>query len=297
MNIGFVGVGQMGGRMARRLLEAGYDLTVHDLRKEPAQPLLAKGARWAHSSKAMADSCQLVLASLPGPPEVEQVVYGANGLMAAWKKGDIFIDTTTNLPATIQRVAADARAKGVAVLDAPVSGGIAGADAGTLSVIVGGDALTLEQVRKVLEVIGKNIFHVGEVGCGNIAKIINNMIGFGCRAISDEGMVLGVKAGIDPRKLWEVVTASTGSNRALQGFPQTVFQGDFEPGFRLALACKDIGLAMTMGRQYGVPLSVGAAVEQKLLEAKAAGLGEKASHAVITRLEELTGVQVRAPGP
>jgi len=295
MDIGFIGVGHMGSRMARRLLEAGHSLTVHDLRKEAAQPLLAKGARWADTPKAVAESCRVVLASLPGPPEVEQVVYGANGLMAGWKQGDTYIDTTTNLPGTIQRVAKDAKAKGVAVLEAPVSGGVDGAEAGTLSIMVGGDARTLEEVRKVLEVIGKNIFHVGDVGCGNIAKLVNNLIAMTCRAIIDEGFVLGVKAGIDPKKLWEVVTASSGDNRMLRGFPKATLQGNFEPGFRLALACKDVGLALALGRECGVPLAVGAAVEQKFLEAKAAGLGEKGSQALILRLEEVAGVQVRSP--
>ena len=138
MNIGFIGTGQMGNHMSRRLLEAGYDLAVHDLIKEAAQPLLEKGARWMDTPKTMAESCDVVLTSLPGPPEVEAVVYGKNGLMAGWKKGDIYIDLSTNSPTTIRQVAEDAKAKGVTVLDAPVSGGVQGAEAGTLAIMVGG---------------------------------------------------------------------------------------------------------------------------------------------------------------
>jgi len=175
-----------------------------------------------------------------------------------------------------------------------VSGGVVGAEAGTLSIMVGGDADTLGAVHKVLEAIGSNIFHVGDVGSGNVAKLINNMISLTCSAINAEGFVLGVKAGVDARKLWEIITVSSGNNRSLQGYPQTVFQGNFEPGFRLALACKDVGLALGMGKEYSVPLPVSAAVEQRLLEAKAAGLGEKGSQSLILRLEEITGVQVRA---
>ncbi|GAF81407.1 unnamed protein product, partial [marine sediment metagenome] len=147
MNIGFIGIGQMGRHMSRRLLEAGYDLTVHDLKKEAAQPLLEKGARWMDTPKGVAESCQVVLSSLPGPPEVEEVVYGKNGLMAGWNKGDIYIDLSTNSPTTIRQVAEDAKIKGVTVLDAPVSGGVQGAEAGTLAIMVGGDAPTLERVR------------------------------------------------------------------------------------------------------------------------------------------------------
>jgi len=295
MNIGFIGIGRMGSEMSQRLLEAGYDLTLHDSRMEAAQNLLEKGAKWADTPKAMAESCQVVISCLPGPPEVEEVVYGPSGLMAGWKIGDIYIDMTTNSPATIRRVAADAKATGVAVLDAPVSGGVVGAAAGTLSIIVGSDAPSLEKVRNILEVIGSNIFHVGEVGCGNLAKLVNNLISTSCIAITSEGFVLGVKAGLDARKLWEVVSASSGDSWELQRFPQTVFQGNFEPGFRIALACKDIGLAMSLGKEYGVSLPVGTIVEKEFLEAKAEGLGDKSCQSIIMRLEDQAGVQVRSP--
>lgn len=295
MNIGFIGIGQMGRHMARHVLEAGYDLVVHDLRKEAAQHLLENGARWMDTPKGMAESCQVVLSSLPGPPEVEEVVYGTSGLMAGWKKGDIYVDMSTNSPTTIRRVAEHAKARGVAVLDAPVSGGMRGAEAGTLSIIVGGDASSLERVRKVLETIGDKIFHVGDVGDGNIAKIVNNMITITCEAINTESFVLGVKAGINPRKLWEVITASSGNNRAIARYPETVFQGNFNPGFRLSLAHKDIKLALSLGKEYDLLLPVTATVQLGLLEAEAAGLGDKSSQAIMLRLEEVAGVQVRPP--
>ena len=297
MNIGFIGIGQMGKHMSRRLLEAGYDLAVHDIRKEVAQHLLEKGAKWKDAPKFVAESCEVILTSLPGPREVEEVVYGTNGLMAGWKKGDIYIDMSTNSPATIRRVAEDAKAVGVTVLDAPVLGRAAGAEAGTLAITVGGDARSLERVRKVLEVIGNRIFHMGDVGCGNITKLINNLLSNTANAINTEGFILGAKAGLDINKLWEVIKSSPGNNWWLEyGYPQTVFRGNFE-GFKIALACKDIGLALTLGKEYGVPMPVGAAVEQKLLEAKAAGLGDRGTPALILRLEELVGVQVRSSTP
>ena len=296
MNIGFIGLGQMGRRMSQRLLEAGYNLAVHDLVKEAAQHLLEKGARWMDTPKEVAKSCQVVFSSLPGPPEVEAVVYGASGLMAGWKKGDIYVDMSTNSPTTMRRVAKDAQTKGVAVLDATVSGGTRGAEQGTLSIMVGGEVSSLAQVRKVVETMGNKIFHVGDVGCGNVVKLVNNMISATCSAITAEGFVMGVKAGVDVKTLWEVIKAGTGNNWVLEhNYPRTVFQGNFSPGFRLTLHLKDIGLALALGKEYGVPQPVCAAVEQRFLEAKAAGLGEMSNTSIVRRLEELAGVELRFP--
>jgi 3-hydroxyisobutyrate dehydrogenase len=294
MKVGFIGIGNMGKHMSRRVQQAGYDLIVHDLRREAAQHLLDEGAVWRDTPRGVAESCQVVLSCLPGPADVEKVVYGTNGLLSGWKRGDIYVDMSTNSPTTIRRIAEDARNRGAAVLDAPVSGGVPGAEAGTLAIMIGGDLNSLEAVRKVLEAIGSSIFHVGDVGCGNIAKLVNNLISLTCNAITSEGFVLGVKAGIDAQKLWEVITASTGNNWCVQQYPKAVFKGNFEPGFRLSLASKDLGLAVSLGREYGVPLPVGAAVEQSLLEAKAAGFGEKAVESTLLRLEEMVGVQVRS---
>jgi 3-hydroxyisobutyrate dehydrogenase-like beta-hydroxyacid dehydrogenase len=216
--------------------------------------------------------------------------------MAGWKRGDIYVDMSTNSPTIIRRIAEDARTKGVAVLDAPVSGGVLGAEGGTLAIMVGGAPDSLEVVRKVLEAIGSRIVHVGDVGCGNIAKLVNNLISLTCNAITSEGFVLGVKAGIETQKLLDVITASTGNNWCIQQYPKAVLQGNFEPGFKLSLASKDIGLAVSLGREYGVPLPVGAAVEQSLLEAKAAGYGEKAVESTLNWLEKMVGIQVRLSG-
>ena len=293
MNIGFIGIGQMGKHMAKHILDAGYDLTVLDLNKAAASHLLEAGAKWCDTPKAMAESCQMVITSLPTPQDVEQVVYGPDGLKSGWKDGDIYVDMSTNSPSVIRRIAEDARTIDVEVLDAPVSGGTKGAEMGTLTIMVGGDSATLERARKLLETMGQKIFPVGDVGCGNIAKLINNMIALTCSSISAEGFVLGVKAGIDPQILWDIINTSTGSNWALQQYTSGVLQGDFTPYYRLSLGRKDIGLATDMGKEYEVPLPVASMVEQKLVEAMAAGLGDKHVDAVILRLEELTGAKVR----
>ena len=293
MDIGFIGIGQMGRHMSKRILEAGYSLTVLDINKDAATNLLEAGAKWCDTPRSMAASCQLVITSLPTPQDVEQVVYGPEGLKSGWKDGDIYVDMSTNSPSTIRRIAEDAKTMGVGVLDAPVSGGTKGAEMGTLTIIVGGDSTTLEKAREVLETMGQKIFLVGDVGCGNIAKLINNMIALTCSSISAEGFVLGVKAGIDPEILWDIISISTGNNWALQQYISTVLQGDFTPLYRLSLGCKDIGLATEMGKEYGVPLPVASTVEQKLIEAMAAGLGDKHVDAVILRLEELVNAKAR----
>jgi len=293
MKIGFIGIGQMGKHMSRNLQAAGYSLMVNDLHKELASHLLEKGAEWASTPRAVAESCRIVISCLPSPQIVEQVVYGENGLKFGWKKGDVYIDMSTNSPSTIRRIAEDARVMGVTVMDAPVSGGTKGADMGTLTIMVGGDSTALEKVKKVLESMGKKIFHVGDAGCGNVAKLVNNMIGLACGSITAEGFVLGVKAGIAPSVLYEIIKVSTGNNWNLQQYPNTVFKGNFEPGFKVSLAYKDIGLALALGDECGVPLPVGKAVAKDLEEAMTAGLADKGVDSVIINLEKTTGVQVR----
>jgi 3-hydroxyisobutyrate dehydrogenase-like beta-hydroxyacid dehydrogenase len=294
MNVGFIGVGRMGRHMARHVLEAGFALYVNDVKKEAAVPLLEKGAKWEDTPKRIAELCPVVLSSLPGPPEVKEVVNGANGLMEGWKKGDIYVDMSTNSPTLMRRIAADAKAKGVDVIDAPVSGGIKGAEEGTLSIMAGGGAAAFEKVRKILESIGKNIFHVGDIGCGSIAKLVNNMISATYNAITAECFVLGVKAGIDPQKLYDVLKVSGARSRYLENYFPRVLQGNFEPAFTVNLSMKDIRLALNLGNELSVPMAISAAVEQLFVEAKAAGFGEESINSIILPLEQLTGVKVRA---
>ena len=283
----------MGRPMAARILAAGNSLTVHDLRKEAAAPLIDKGARWAASPREVAAGCAIVFSCLPMPKDVEQLVNGPGGLKAGWKKGDIYVDMSTNSPTTMRKIAEEAKPLGVAVLDAPVSGGTKGAEVGTLAIMVGGPAETFEAVKPVLGTMGTSLFRVGDVGCGNVAKLVNNMISLACNSITAEGFVLGVKGGIDPLVLCDIVKAGTGNNWSVNQYGSTVFKRNFEPGFRVSLAYKDIGLAVALGEEYGVPLPVGASVKKDLGDAVAAGLGDKAVNSVILPLEDAAGVTVR----
>ncbi len=294
MKTGFIGIGQMGKHMSRRILEAGYQLVVYDINQEAAVPLVKQGAVWADSPAAVARACRVVITSLPKPQDVEQVVYGKDGLAQGWRSGDIYIDMSTNSPSVIRRIAADAATKGVSVLDAPVSGGVKGAEAGTLAIIVGGEATALEKVRKILETMGQRIFAVGGAGNGNVVKLVNNLISLICNSASAEGFALGARAGIDPAMLLEIIKVSTGDNWCARQYPNTVFKGNFEPGFKVALAYKDINLALALGKENGVPLPVGEAVRKDLENTIAAGFEDKGIDAVIMTRENAAGVKVRS---
>ena len=294
MKIGFIGTGQMGSRMAKNLLKADCDLTVNDINRDAAQPLLEQGAKWADTPAAVAELCPVVISMLPGPPEVEQVVYGPDGLMAGWKKDDIYIDMSTSLPDTTRRIYKDAEPKGVAVLDAPVTGGSPAAEAGTLTIMVGGDADTFQKVLGILEHMGKKVLHMGDSGCGNITKLVNNLISLTCTFLNAEAFVMGVKGGVDTRKLWEAVTNGSGNNYQLKEvWPTSILEGNFGPAFELGLASKDVSLAMSLAREYGIPMPIGATVEQCYIEGKAAGLTKECLATHIWRLEVLANVKVR----
>ena len=293
MKVGFIGTGQMGIHMARHIQEAGHSLVIRDVNRDSAAPLLKTGAQWAGSPGEVARACGTVITCLPTPQIVEEVVYGDQGLRSGWKHGDIYIDMSTNSPSLVRRIAEDAGAMGVAVLDAPVSGGTRGAEAGTLTIMVGGDTAALERVRPVLEPMANKIFHLGAVGCGNVAKLVNNMIGLTCNSACAEGFVLGVKAGIDPQILYDLLTVSTANNWSLQQYSRTVFKGNFAPGFKVALAHKDINLAVGLAEEHGLPVRLARAVRQDLAETVEAGRGDQGVDAVILALEEAAKIRVR----
>jgi 3-hydroxyisobutyrate dehydrogenase len=293
MKVGFIGIGQMGVHMARNIQAAGNELVVHDSRKEATESLLATGAVWADNPAAVAEACRVVISCLPTPQIVDEVTLGTGGLREGWRKGDIYVDMSTNSPTVVRRIAAAAAEAGVRMLDAPVSGGTRGAELGTLTVMVGGEAAVLEEARAILEPMANKIFHLGDVGCGNVAKLVNNMIGLTCNSICAEGFVLGTKAGIDPQALFELLSISTADNWSLRQYPNSVFRGNFEPGFKISLAHKDINLALALGEEYGVPLPVAQVVKDDLAAAVADGRGDKGVDGVILSLEETAQVKVR----
>ncbi len=291
MKVGFIGTGHMGNPMASHLVRAGHEVMVHDKRPEATANLIELGAMWADSPAEAAENSEVVFTSLPGPPEVDEAVLGERGILAGAKAGMVHIDLSSNLPSAAKRLALVHASRGIGFLDAPVSGMVAGATEGTLTIFVGGDEKTLEAVRPLLETFGKNIFYMGPAGTGAIAKLTNNLMVNAIPLIIDEALVLGVKAGIDPRKLYEVWNLSSAS-RFVQAVPRLLERNFENPSFALALSSKDLGLASEAGRELGVPLPVTSAAAQVLTRSVAAGLGEKSPAAVLITIEEGAGTKV-----
>ena len=309
MKIGFIGLGNMGGGMAANVLRAGYDLTVHDLRRESATPLLEAGASWADTPAELAASCDIVLTSLPGPREVEATALGEGGILEGMgskaaedgDSGGVYIDLSTSSPTLIRSIAEDFAAKGVSVLDAPVSGGPVGARTGRLAVMVGGERDVYDRVKPALDAIGDKVSYIGPVGSGSIAKLMHNCIGYGLQTIVAECLTLGVKAGVDPEPLYEAISnGSVGRGSSFANtYPNTFLAGNFDPpSFALRLAHKDVSLALELAREYGVPMSVGNIAHQELTSALNRGWADMDSRIAMTLQEERAGdVEVRIEKP
>ena len=296
MRIGFIGLGNMGGPMALNLIKAGHTLIVHDVRREAAARHLAQGAKWADSAHALARESELVLTSLPGPKDVEAVALGPGGILEGAVAGTIYADLSTGSPTVMRKIHAAFKAKGVHVLDAPVSGGVIGATRGTLQVMVGGEEAIYNEVTDVLNGIGQSAY-MGPIGSGTIAKLVHNMISIATRGVIAEGFTLGVKAGVKPEALLEAIRgASYGQGYMLSHMlPDVIFKGDFDSvRFALKLARKDIGLATELAREYDVPMPMAALYEQIMMEALTRGWGDKDSLSPWMLQEEAAGVTVRA---
>ena len=291
--IGFVGVGTMGGRMAARLLDAGYELIVYDTSEDALGPLLARGAQRGSSPAEVASLVETVLASLPTPAVVRAVALGENGV-AAGSRVKTFVDLSTTGPRVAIEVAKGLSTKGITAVDAPVSGGPTGAQNGTLAVMVSCPQGVVAQLEPILRVFGK-IFLVGErPGMGQTMKLANNLLSATALAITSEALVMGVKAGLDPRVMLDVINAGSGRNSATQDkFPRTVLPRSFDFGFPNGLLYKDVKLCLDEGEALGVPMLVGNAVAQLLAVAKARQ-GVNADISTIVRcVEEWAGVEVK----
>ncbi len=293
MKLGFIGVGNMGNPMAANLIKAGHQLTVHDLRQESAADLLEAGATWADTPAGAATGQDATLLSLPAPPDVKEVVLGAGGVLAASAAGSTIIDLSTNSPIVVRELSAAAADKGVAFLDAPVSGGVRGARDGTLAVMVGGEAEVFEQFKQAFDAIGANVFHVGPVGAGNVAKLVNNQLAFISMMGLTEALVLGAKAGIDPMVLRDVVRAGSGNSFVWDGGARAILRDRLAPSFNLNLATKDIGLAQDLAHAVGVPTPMGKRAQELLVGYRDNGYALEDVLATVKAIEEQADYQVR----
>jgi 3-hydroxyisobutyrate dehydrogenase len=300
MKVAFVGLGHMGAPMSRNILAAGHDLAVHDLRREAADGLVAAGATWAGSPREAGAGREVVITMLPGPSAVEQVLLGPRGLLADMRAGSVWVDMSTSTPAVADRVRAEAGPRGVAILDAPVSGMAAGARDGTLQIFVGGDALTLAWVRPLLEAVGDpaRIVHAGPHGAGYTVKLMINLLWFAHLTASAEVLTVGTRAGVDLATLRQCLLASPAASHFLDRDVLSVLErGDYDEGFALALACKDLGLAVDLARAGGVPVPVSAAVEQIYRQARARYGDTGGEMLPVKLLEDLTGTPLRLAEP
>lgn len=298
MQVGFIGLGNMGGHMAANVITAGHDVTVYDVREEIAARHLELGASWADGPRAVAEVSKVVLTSLPGPPQVRAVALGEGGILEGASPGDTFIDLSTSSPTLIREIHATYAEHGVHVLDAPVSGGTRGAELASLAVMVGGAREHYERVKPVLDAIGDKVTYVGDIGAGCIAKLVHNMTSICMRMAMAEGLSLGVKAGVDVAALRKVLQEGAfGQGHFLNhAIEERVFARKWEPAsFALALSRKDLGLATELAREYDVPMSIAAIAEQEMIEALGRGWGDLDSSIFFRLQEERAGVELR-PG-
>ena len=291
--VGFLGMGAMGGAMARRLVQSGFSVSGYEVDAARAERAAKDGVTLAKSAAAAAATADVVMSSLPNPPAVRAAYLGADGAVSALRPGTILVDMSTIDPDTWREVAEAARARGAESLGAPVSGGPAEAGSGRLVFLIGGEASAIDRCRPVLEALGSEIHHLGPLGAGHIVKLVNNVMSMCNVAVAAEAMVLGVRAGMDPQRLFEVLSTSGGrSHHFLKRFPN-VLAGDFTPHFSIALSRKDLSLALRMAESLGVPMLATSTVRQIYEAAAAQGLDTLDMAGVTTLYEQWAGVKVR----
>ena len=291
--LGFVGVGRMGGFMTERLLAAGHSVVVTDPSEAAVAALVQKGATRAGSAAEVASASDIVFASLPSPAVVETVALGDNGV-AAGERAKVFIDLSTTGSRVAAKVAEGLAKKGIVAVDCPVSGGLAGAKNGTLAVMVSCPKSNFEELEPILSIFGK-LFYVGEKpGSAQTLKLVNNLLAACAMAISAEGMVMGAKAGLDPRVMIDVINVSSGRNSAIQDkFPKSVLPGTFDFGFMTGLSYKDVRLCLDEAEAMGIPMVVGSAVRQMLAVTNALYGPESDFTSMVRSVESWAGVEVR----
>src|SRR6266699_4396624 len=293
--IGFIGLGIMGKPMAHNLLRAGFPVIVHNRHQEVTDEFIAAGASSGARPRDVAASCDVLITMLPDSPQVEEVLVGTDGVIEGAHVGLIVIDMSTISPIVTRTLAARLAAHGIVMLDAPVSGGDKGAIAGILSIMVGGDEDTFKRCLPIFQALGKTIVHVGENGAGQIVKACNQIVvALTIEAVS-EALVLGSKAGVDPAKILQVLGGGLAANRVMEVRGPNFLQHNFQPGFKIALHHKDLGIALSAGREYGVPLPVTALVDQMLQALKQRGQGEQDHSAILTLIEDWAQHRIGEP--
>jgi 3-hydroxyisobutyrate dehydrogenase len=297
MKIGFIGLGTMGGSMSLNIRKAGYEMVVNDVRREASARQIEMGCQWADSPREVAAASEIVFTSLPGPPEVEAVALGEDGLLAGMAPGTVWFDLSTNSPTLIRRLHAVFAEKGVHLLDAPVSGGARGARTGELAIWVGGDEELFKRHKEVLDAFGDQARYIGPIGAGSVAKLVHNSASQIIQAGLTEVFLMGVKAGVPPLDLWDAIRhGATGRRRSFDRLADGFLQGKFDPpSFAMKLAHKDMTLATELGRELGIPMRIANLVYQEMTEAVNRGWGDRDSRVSTLLQEERTGIFIEEP--
>ena len=299
MNAGFIGLGTMGAPMARNILKKGHALVVHDVVPQAVESVVAAGARAAKTPREVAENADIVITMLPDSPDVERVAAGPDGVIAGLKVGSIYIDMSTIDPETTRRIGAQVKAKGAEMIDSPVGKTADAAVAGTLTLMVGGDADVIARCRPLLDCMGTDFFHCGDLGAGQTMKLLNNLLAQAIGTANAEALVSGVKAGLTLDLMLSVLRTTMAWNQQLAvGMPKKPLIGNFTPGFMVKLAHKDCRLALQMVDALGVTAPLGHATLAALDEAMRGGLKDMDVGAMLKMREEQVGVKVRlTPAP
>src|SRR5262249_13445698 len=291
--VGFIGLGNMGGPMAINLAKHGFSLVVNDVDAKKTEPFSARGATVVRSAHQVAAAVTRTICMVETTAQATDVIAGERGIIKNAAQGHIVICMSTIDPFVVRQLGVQLSARGVAMLDAPVSGGTTRAQSGELSIIVGGDAATFEACRDLFQAMGTKIFHVGGLGQGLAMKLVNNMLGQVTRVAIAEALVMGVKAGLDPRTIYDVVRVSTGTSYAFETGVPKILARDFSPGGTVDITYKDQELETAFAKQLGVPLLLANVTQQLYQMARAAGLNKEDGLAVVKVLERLAGVVVK----
>lgn len=296
--IGFIGLGTIGGTIAKNLQMAGYPLVIFDIRAEAAQTLADGGARVAPSAAAVARECPIILSSLPGPPEVAEVALGAQGLLHGVREGTIYVDLSSSSADIIRRIGAEFHSRGARVMDAPLIVGKEGIANKSVQILASGAREVFDQVKPLLEAFGDPVVYTGELGTGTVIKLAHNLVRRGLGLAIGEGLVLGAKAGVDPEMLWRCMHwgLDVQLQQLLRTVVETVFQGNYDAraSFGIGLSRKDVALATELGRQHNVPMPIAALVEQTMVHAISRGWSEQSTASLFRLQEEAAGIEVRS---